>query len=66
MSLTLRQWRLAKEISQESMAERLQVHVNTYQKWEKEPGKIGIDKAKKIIDILGVNIDEISFKAKEG
>jgi len=65
MSLTLREWRRVKEISQESMADKLQIHVNTYQNWEKDPGKIAFDKAVEISKILGVSIDEISFTAKE-
>lgn len=65
MSLTLREWRRVKEISQESMAERLQIHVNTYQNWEQNPGKIAFDKAVEISKILDVPIDEISFTSKE-
>ena len=63
--LTLRAWRRAKEISQEDMAERLNVHTNTYQNWEKEPEKISIANAVKIADILGVGMNEISFKSEE-
>lgn len=60
--LTLRQWRRAKDISQEYMASRLGVHLNTYQNWEKDPGKISITNAAKIVDILEVSPDEISFE----
>ena len=63
--LTLRAWRRAKEISQEDMAERLNVHTNTYQNWEKEPEKISIANAVKIADILGVGMNEILFKSEE-
>ena len=65
MALTLRQWRRVKEISQERMAELLKIHVNTYQNWEKEPEKISIANAVKIADILGVGMNEISFKSEE-
>ena len=65
MSLTVREWRRAKEISQETMAERLHVHVNTYMKWEKSPGQISIGKAVEIAKILGVALDEISFVEPE-
>ena len=64
--LTLRAWRRAKEISQEDMAERLNVHVNTYQNWESEPDKISIGNAKKIAEIFGVSLDEILFEKQEG
>lgn len=65
MALTLRQWRRAKEISQEKMAELLKIHVNTYQNWEESPEKISIEKAMEISKILAVELDNISFK-KEG
>lgn len=61
MALTMKQWRKAKEISQEKMAEELGIHVNTYINWEKDPGKISIENSKKISEILNVPLDEISF-----
>lgn len=66
MTLTLRQWRRAKEITQEKMADTLGVHVNTYQNWEEDPGKISIDKAFAIAKILDVSIDDINFRKEEG
>ena len=48
MKLTLRQWRGAKELTQREMSERLNVHINTYQKWEENPGSIKITDAKHI------------------
>ena len=65
MSLTLREWRLAREISQEKMAEHLNIHVGTYINWEKAPGKIPFEKAVDIAGLLGVSLDDISFTAKE-
>ena len=65
MALTLREWRLAKEVSQERMAEHLKIHVGTYINWEKAPGKIPFEKAVEIANILGVSLDDISFTAKE-
>lgn len=65
MTLTLRQWRRAKEITQEKMADTLGVHVNTYQNWEEDPGKISIDKAFAIAKILDVSIDDINFRKEE-
>lgn len=61
MALTMRQWRKAKEISQESMADALNVHVNTYLNWEKAPEKISVSQAKKISEILGVPLNDIIF-----
>lgn len=65
MSLTMRQWRKAKELSQEYMAKGLGIHVNTYINWEKEPEKISIENSRKIADLLSVPIDDIQFR-KEG
>jgi len=62
---TMRAWRRAKEISQGDMAEKLNIHINTYQNWEKEPQKITIENAHKIADIFGVTIDDISFLPEE-
>ena len=61
MSLSLDAWRRARDISQREMSERLGVHINTYQKWETAPEKIGIGYALKIAEILDVDIDDISF-----
>ena len=62
---TMRALRRAKEISQGDMAEKLNIHINTYQNWEKEPQKITIENAHKIADIFGVTIDDISFLPEE-
>lgn len=61
-ALTLRQMRRVKELSQEHLAEMVHVHVNTLQKWEKNPGKIPIDKARELASVLGASLDEITFK----
>ena len=61
--LTLKQWRRARDISQEKMAELLGININTYQKWEKEPEKISVSVADKIISILGIEPNDIIFKS---
>ena len=66
MSLSLRAWRRAKDISQESMAQKLNVHVNTYQNWENRPESIAIGNAIKISQILGVSLNDIIFVSDEG
>lgn len=65
MQLGVKSWRRAKEISQSEMADKLGVHVGTYQNWEKNPQNISIENAVKIADIFGVSIDDISFTAQE-
>ena len=61
VSMTVRQWRLAKEITIGEMADACGVHYNTYAKWEEEPGKISIDAAKKIANALGESVNTIFF-----
>lgn len=57
--LTLRQWRLAREISIDKMAELLGIHPNTYRQWEAEPDQIAIGKAQQISEILRVPLADI-------
>lgn len=65
MSLSLREWRRVKELSQQRMADLLSVHVNTYQNWESDPGKISFEKAVEISKILGVSLNDIDFCASK-
>lgn len=58
---SIRQIRLAKEISQIDMANYCGVHVNTYISWEKNPSKIPVNKAILICEKLGVSINDIFF-----
>lgn len=61
MGLTLKQWRLAKEISQEQMAGKCGVHRNTYAAWEENPEDISIKNAKIIAKALGESVNVIFF-----
>ena len=61
--LTVKEWRLAKSISQQKMADALGVHINTYRKLEEDPEKIRIGQAAKISKTLGVGLNEIAFSA---
>ncbi len=65
MALGLRAWRRAKDISQTDMAEKLGIHVNTYQNWEKKPESISISNALRIAQILEISINDISFAEHE-
>ena len=61
MGLSLKQWRLAKEISQEEMATRCGVHRNTYAAWEENPDNISVGNAKIISMALQESINTIFF-----
>lgn len=65
MSMTLREWRRVKEISQQGMADRLNIAVGTYQNWERDPGRIPFGKAVEIARIFQVSLDDIRFSTKE-
>ena len=61
MGLTVKQWRLAKGISQEDMAKRCGVHRNTYASWEDNPETISVGNAKIIARALGESVNTIFF-----
>ena len=61
MGLTIKEWRRAKGISQEEMANVCGVHVNTYRTWEEKPESIRLSAATKIAERLGIPISEIIF-----
>lgn len=61
MKLTLDEWRRARNISQDEMANTCGVHVNTYRKWEENPASIKYDKMLIIVDTLKISLDDIFF-----
>lgn len=61
MGLSMKQWRLAKEISQEEMAIKCGVHRNTYAAWEENPDNVSVGNAKKIAAALGESVNTIFF-----
>lgn len=61
MGLSLKQMRLIKAKTQDEMAEKLGVHVQTYRKLEENPDEVTIKQAKIIADFLDVPYDDIFF-----
>lgn len=61
MGLTMKQWRLAKEMSQGEMAMKCGVHRNTYASWEDNPDSVSIGNAKIIARALGESVEVIFF-----
>lgn len=59
MSLTLKEWRRAKGVSQAEMAEICGVHPNTYRTWEENPEEIKISNAILIANRLGLEVEDI-------
>ena len=65
MVLTLREWRRLKELSQQEMADRCNVHVNTYILWEEHPERLMIEKARIVANVLDVPFSQINFSKKD-
>lgn len=61
MALTMKQWRLAKGLSQEEMASKCGVHRNTYAAWEDNPEMVSVGNAKIIAEALNESVDIIFF-----
>ena len=61
MSLTIRQWRRLKEMSQKNLADACGVHENTIRNWEEDSSQIKLSDAIKLSEVFGVSIDDIVF-----
>jgi len=61
LSLTMKQWRLAKEMSQEDLARKCNVHRNTIASWEEDPESVSIKNARLISKALNEPVDVIFF-----
>lgn len=61
MQVTVKQARKMAGLTQQEMANGLEMNRTTYIKLEKEPDLITIRQAKKICEITGFSIDDIFF-----
>ncbi len=61
MTLSPKQARNLKGLTQEYVAERLRVSRDTYRKWESQPDKMPVGKAKEFSNIVEKKVDEIFF-----
>lgn len=61
MEMSIRQARRAKEITQKEMAESLKIHVQTYQRIEKNPETATIAQARAIAKKLGMTYNDLIF-----
>lgn len=59
--LTLTEWRRAKKVTQQQLADGIGVHVNTITRWEGNPDIISLGDAKKICTFLNLQIDDVDF-----
>ena len=63
--LSLKEWRRARGVSQQSVADHVGCHVNTIIKWEENPSRIPYGTAKKIADFIGVPFEDIDFLSEK-
>jgi DNA-binding XRE family transcriptional regulator len=61
MNYSPKQARLISDLSQEQVANKLGVHVQTYRKWEKTPDEMPVGTAKQFAEIVKLPVDEIFF-----
>lgn len=61
MALTMKQARIGIEATQQEIADKLGVHVQTYARMEKHPEDMTIKQALMFAKIVGLQISDISF-----
>lgn len=61
MALTMKQARIGINATQQEIADKMGVHVQTYARMEKEPEDITIKEAKLFSQIVGLPISDIYF-----
>lgn len=61
MKLTLKQARLLSGLTQKEVACKMNVHVQTYMKWEKNPENMSIKAARQFSQIVGCDFEKIFF-----
>lgn len=61
IKLYVDEWRRVRNVSQQTIAENLGVHPNTYRRWEKNPESIPVVYAIKICERLDVPFDSVIF-----
>lgn len=57
--MTLRQWRMYRQITQAEMARRIGVAISTYNRYEQCVAKVQVGRLCKIADVLRCSINEI-------
>lgn len=59
MKYSMKELRARHNLTQQEMANRLEISVATYNRWENNPDSMQIKDARKVCLILGVSMDEI-------
>lgn len=61
MQVTMKQARVGADMTQQEVADKLGVHVQTYQRMESHPGDVTIKQGKNFAEIVGLRFDDIFF-----
>lgn len=59
--MTMKQARIGAELTQDQIAKKMGVHINTYRRWEEEPLRIPMGKAIEFCEIVKLPIGLIFF-----
>ena len=62
---TLTEWRRLKNVSQDQLADAINVHRVTLAKWELGKHKMNITAAVKACDFLGISLDQVIFLTED-
>ena len=60
--LTIKQWRMLHDMSQEELAQKLNVHANTIRNWEQNSLSMQVGDALKIAEVFGISMEKIFFE----
>ena len=61
MHITMKQARVGADMTQQQVADRMGVHVQTYQRMENNPEDVTIRQGKSFSEIVGVRFEDIFF-----
>lgn len=62
---TLKEWRRAKGVTKQELADHCKIHVNTFTRWEEHPENIPLGQAYSIADYMGLKFEDINFLSSE-
>ena len=61
MAMTLKAARVNAGLTQQEIADKIAVNVNTYRRWEQNPGEMPVKKAVQLCNLVKLSSDDIFF-----
>ena len=61
MQITMKQARVGADMTQQQVADRMGIHVQTYQRMEQNPQDVTIKQGKRFSEIVGCNFEDVFF-----